>query len=1391
MSFTGIIQASASIFRNAHRLAPAALLLLPLFLIPTVEARPNPTADVRPVPTDEYGRPVIDDYGRRIIYGEVETHEAEERHSPERPVRDEAPPSDERPNRRPAFPTTNKLVNPSNLSLEWYDTIFGTHIGTAGLEVCDLNGDGTPEIVAGARSFSTFGEYWYVLQENGGTYEKLWSSLPSNNLDSLTTADLDGDGDHEVIVGDEDVLRIYGGLDPVELSTFPTVASSIRDLAVGDIDGDGNPEAVFHDLSNLYAYDLVTGAFEYSRSGIDGDIALANVDADADLEILVAEISLGYVLDGPTGATEWTYSSTFGEFVDAADLNGDGRAEIAFADSWQKVGVIDSTLQAEIWSVTPNQNVDALHLLDGDGDGDLDLLYGDGQWGDLYSHDALTGALLWQRDNPEHGVTRIEVADVDLDGTLELLWGNGASSSSADYLQVVDATTGTLEWLSQHHDGPFYGFAAGDVDGDGTTEFLITTESTESGYADGLYFVRSGASKALEYQSPEPTGSDFNGAWRIGRAQVDGDPQEEIFFTSSSGYTGLLIAYDGLTHQQEWSAQLVSGQAYRALAIADVDGDGALEVITANGTEHTGSPGNFVQVYNAATGTLEWQSAVLATGFVDFNYLRIADVDADPALEIVVASKDRYYRVIDGVTGVTEVSTIDLNLTALETADRDGDGKDEIYLGYSTGTVSRVDIATGSPVETVLTLPGEVRALRFDDIDSDGALDLIAAAGQTLALADGGSGQVVWSDLGLSPTLGAYDSLLVADIDDDGRRELVVNVGAGVRVYDSGYIANHAPTLTLLSPTDGDTFFEGGTVNLNATASDTEDGDLTASIQWSSDLDGSLGSGGNLSLTNLSLGQHQLTATVTDSGGLSDSQTVGVEIASLLEFGLVGHWTLDDGSGTTAADSSGNGHDGTLLDGTWTNGKISGALDFDGTNDGIDFAAIPELDAPSAFTFAAWIRHDASTQFRSIFDKRDAGTDGYDLYLTNSSRAFIRVNTATLTGNAIVADGTWHHVAAVYDGSSMVLYVDGVEDAAAMVSPSAINTTATLRIGHHFSSNDFRFAGTLDDARAYARALSLTEIQTLYDYQGQPDGRAPERSNGGPMGTLPPGTTNVVLTLDTSENATCRYDTVAGTAFSSMTTTFLTTGSTSHAQDVNVVEGNSYTYYVRCQDGAGNTNEDDFTITFTVDVPLDLTTGLVGYWKLDELTGTTAADSSGNGYNATTAGSPQWNPAQVNGGLTFDGVDDGAQTGSAPLLDAPTHLTLSAWVNHGATNAFRSIIDKRDAGTDGYDLYLTDTSRAFVRINQETLTGATVLTSGTWHHIAAVWDGSTVTLYVNGVLNASKSVSTTLSTTGALRIGEHFSVNDYRFDGTLDEVRVYDRALNAAEVQGLVNYTDP
>lgn len=100
----------------------------------------------------------------------------------------------------------------------------------------------------------------------------------------------------------------------------------------------------------------------------------------------------------------------------------------------------------------------------------------------------------------------------------------------------------------------------------------------------------------------------------------------------------------------------------------------------------------------------------------------------------------------------------------------------------------------------------------------------------------------------------------------------------GVCEFETGGVANNPPVVAITAPADGSSFNQGDPVTFTGTANDTEDGNISASINWSSNLDGPLGSGSSITTSTLSTGTHTVTASATDSGSLTGTDQIDVTI---------------------------------------------------------------------------------------------------------------------------------------------------------------------------------------------------------------------------------------------------------------------------------------------------------------------------------------------------------------------------------------------------------------------------------------------------------------------------------------------------------------------------------
>ncbi|MBI4034178.1 MAG: prepilin-type N-terminal cleavage/methylation domain-containing protein [Candidatus Brennerbacteria bacterium] len=227
----------------------------------------------------------------------------------------------------------------------------------------------------------------------------------------------------------------------------------------------------------------------------------------------------------------------------------------------------------------------------------------------------------------------------------------------------------------------------------------------------------------------------------------------------------------------------------------------------------------------------------------------------------------------------------------------------------------------------------------------------------------------------------------------------------------------------------------------------------------------------------------------------------------------------------------------------------------------------------------------------------------------------------------------------------------------------------------------------------------------------------------------------------------------------------------------------------------------DVTLLSRGTITTRLDKGLVGYWHFDEATSTKAYDASGLANTGTLTNGPIWATApncKAGNCLSFDGTDDYVSVAHNSVFNLPKEITLSAWIKLDSVTSevAREIIIKGDSSVHPipFDLRVrTDGSVEFDQSQggsfQTQIIGTTVLSAGQWYHIVATNDNSNAKVYINGVLEGTDSSPATDVTTDGEAIGigaRGENVANY-FDGHIDEVRIYNRALSATEISNLYN----
>ncbi|MFC1644921.1 LamG domain-containing protein [Patescibacteria group bacterium] len=455
--------------------------------------------------------------------------------------------------------------------------------------------------------------------------------------------------------------------------------------------------------------------------------------------------------------------------------------------------------------------------------------------------------------------------------------------------------------------------------------------------------------------------------------------------------------------------------------------------------------------------------------------------------------------------------------------------------------------------------------------------------------------------------------------------------------------------------------------------------------------------------------------------------------------GLVGYWSMDENElewGQTSAeviDKSVSGLDGgsvNMTSGNMTTGKIGNSLSFS-TDERVNMGDNLDFDSTDDLSISLWMKRSSNSVTEALLSKNNYDEPGYCVLL--QSDGTLRWGAGTnLDSSQAVDDGEWHHVIVIYDynGSTVdkSIYIDGSLD-------NSLNTPATMASNPEYllfgarqdSTKSYLnyYNGALDEVRIYNRTFDSTEVTDLY--------------NHGAM---------------------------------------------------------------KFKSRAMND------------------TGLLGYWTMDEnelewgQTSAEVRDKSGNGNNGDSVDMTSGNlvSGKVDGALSFDGSAEYIDVGDNDIFSfgngsVDTSFTFSVWVYHDDGGLV--ITKSQSLGLDSWNreyLFWITTSEHKLKMrlydnggNTDYIGIVSDNTIGTdgWYHIVGIYDGTGaggLKFYVNGTLFSSVndslgSYTAMANTSSPTEIGRQRNdpLGHTYFDGSIDEVRIYRRALDATEILNLYN----
>lgn len=526
---------------------------------------------------------------------------------------------------------------------------------------------------------------------------------------------------------------------------------------------------------------------------------------------------------------------------------------------------------------------------------------------------------------------------------------------------------------------------------------------------------------------------------------------------------------------------------------------------------------------------------------------------------------------------------------------------------------------------------------------------------------------------------------------------------------------------------------------------------------------------------------------------------------------MVSWWPFDG----TAEDLAGSNH-GTLLgDPVFGSGKVAQALQFDYANDAMRVSANPTLDVGqgNGFTLEGWIQpNDLTVQHPIVEWNDDVGGIGAHFW---TSHLGFDGKIASLMANIVDVNGTGHgirtepnlltatrfyHVALTYDKPSGVasIYVDGTQVANTNLGTFTPQTSSHFYAGLRSSgvAAGNRFAGKIDELSLYNRALSGAELQAIFAAGGGGKCKPPPvpsaitsqpQSQTVPVGgsvTFTVGASGTQLTYQWRHNGAP----LPGATHSSLT-----------LHDVQMSQAGAYSVVVSNPSGSATSDDAILTVTQPDDCA-PVPDGLVAWWPFDG----NADDILGNN-DGTLFGAPLFGPGRVGQALQFDYHDDAMRVPANSDLDVGRGkgFTIEAWIKPNDLTVQHPIVEWNDdaggigahfwtshLGFDGKIASLAANIIDVDGVGHDIRTGPNVLTTDQFYHVALTYDkhSGVAAIYINGNRMAETNMGRfTPQTSSHFYVGLRSSgaAAGNQFAGKIDELSLYDRALDGAELQAI------